>query len=93
MYAKLGRELKTLVLAREHFYETVQKFNYARQLWQAFWVIAHQDVDRVKSLTGARTTVVVQAIDQQMEEYLLQILILDPLTISQDHEHIGIPAS
>ena len=93
VHARLTRELECLIQAREHIHETLEMMKYARQLWQAFGVIVHQAIDSVQSVLGARTTVVIQAIDLKMEDFLEQILQLDPLTISQNHEMIGRSAS
>lgn len=61
--------------------------------WRVFRVIVHDAVDSVESALSARSTVVMQAIDGRMEEFLLKILQLDPLTISQDHTFTETAAS
>ena len=88
VHAKASRHLESLPQARKLIQETAKRFNYARQLWQAFRVIVHQAVDRLQPVLGTHTTVVLQAIDQHMEKFLEQTLQLDSLTISQEHEPV-----
>ena len=93
VHARLTRELECLIQAREHIHETLEMMNYARQLWQAFRIIVHQAIDSVQSALGEQTTVVMQAIDRKMDEFLVQILQLDPLTISREQEPVGVSAA
>ncbi len=93
VHARLHRELDSLARAREHLRETIQPCNCARRLWQAFRVIVHQAVDSLQTVSGTQATVVMQAIDRKMEDFLTRILQLDPLSISRDHDMIGISAS
>ena len=80
VHGKISRQLESLALVREHIHETVEIFNFARQLWQAFRVIVHQTVDSVESVLGTQTSMVIQAVDQRMKKFLVQIQQLDTLT-------------
>ena len=90
VYAQLSHNLQSITQAREHIHETVEMLNYAKQLWQAFRVIVYQALDSVQAQLGVQTTVVMCAIDKKMEDFLVQILQLDPQTIRHDHDPSGV---
>ena len=90
VYAQLSHNLQSITQAREHIHETVEMLNYAKQLWQAFRVIVYQALDSVQAQLGVQTTVVMCTIDKKIEDFLVQILQLDPQTIRHDHDPGGV---
>ncbi len=91
VYARSSYEMKSLGDVREHLRNTVMKFNYARELWQMFQAIIHQAIDRFESVLGTQTSLIQQAIDQQMEEFLTQMLQFEPHIIDREHLPIQEP--
>ncbi len=92
VHAKLMREFECLALARIHIDETIQILNDARRWWDAFCVIVDEAFEGIQSQLYCQSTVVMQAVDQKMEAFLVQTLQLDPQTIRQVHDLIEQPS-
>ncbi len=91
VHARSSHEMESPGQVREHLCNTVVKFNHAREPWQMLQAIIHQAVDRFESVPGTRTSLIQQAIDRQMQEFLTQMLQFEPHIIDQEHLPIQEP--
>ena len=84
VYAKQQDDELRVCDIRSHIKNQLTTLDFAQRLWQLFRALIGSAIDGVKKQFGNKTEIIMMAIDERVEEYFIQALQLDIVTLEME---------